>query len=155
MRKTIYIAGPMFSVGEREFNETVDRYLRGLGHDTFLPQRDGEEMSLLMQSGMTSVNAAKRVFDFDVNKIKKSDIVVFILDGRVPDDGACVEVGMAYSLGKECIGLKTDPRAPMHGLDNPMLLGVLRFRVANTFEELRHLIDEAQVVQVDNLLLAE
>ena len=52
------------------------------------------------------------------------------MDGRVPDEGACVEIGIVYALGKGCIGLKTDARGAFEGADNPMVLGALKFRVA-------------------------
>ena len=37
----IYIAAPLFSEGERAFNEKVDAVVRECGHETFLPQREG------------------------------------------------------------------------------------------------------------------
>ena len=54
----------------------------------------------------------------------KADIVVMVLDGRVPDEGACVELGMAYAAGKRCYGLKTDTRSLESNLDlNPLIAG--------------------------------
>ena len=51
-------------------------------------------------------------------------VLVMVLDGRVPDEGACVELGIAYALGKPCYGIRTDVRAAERGLDiNPMLTG--------------------------------
>ena len=32
-----------------------------------------------------------------MSAIKNCDILIFFLDGRVPDEGACVELGMAYA----------------------------------------------------------
>ncbi len=37
----IYIAAPLFSEGERQFNEQIDAVIRSCGHETFLPQREG------------------------------------------------------------------------------------------------------------------
>ncbi len=37
----IYIAAPLFSEGERAFNEKIDAIVRECGHETFLPQREG------------------------------------------------------------------------------------------------------------------
>ena len=37
----IYIAAPLFSEGERQFNERIDQVLRECSHETFLPQREG------------------------------------------------------------------------------------------------------------------
>ena len=40
-KRKIYIAAPLFSEGERAFNERIDAILRDCGHETFLPQREG------------------------------------------------------------------------------------------------------------------
>lgn len=48
------------------------------------------------------------------------------LDGRVPDEGACVELGIAYASGERCYGFKTDTRSVELGLDlNPMISGCM------------------------------
>ena len=48
------------------------------------------------------------------------------LDGRVPDEGACVELGIAFGSGKRCYGFKTDTRSIELGLDiNPMISGCM------------------------------
>lgn len=47
-----------------------------------------------------------------------------LIDGRVPDEGACIELGIAYAQGKRCYGLKTDTRTIQLDLDNnPMIEG--------------------------------
>lgn len=69
------------------------------------------------------------IFDRDVQKIGNWDDVVFNMDGRVPDEGACVEIGIAYALGKKCIELKTDARGAFGGANDSMVLEVLDFRV--------------------------
>jgi nucleoside 2-deoxyribosyltransferase len=47
-----------------------------------------------------------------------------VLDGRVVDDGACVELGIAYALGKKIYGIKTDTRSLELDLDlNPLIAG--------------------------------
>jgi len=140
-QKRIYIAGPLFSDGEREFNEKVNGFLLENGFSTFLPQKDGYELSKLVQETHPA-DASALIFSYDVEQIKRSDILVFIMDGRVPDEGACVEVGIAYTLGKECFGLKTDSRSLLHSQDNPMILGVLKGRVAHSCESLLAMIRE-------------
>lgn len=47
-----------------------------------------------------------------------------LVDGRVPDEGACVELGLAYAYGKRCYGAKTDTRSLELDLDlNPLISG--------------------------------
>lgn len=137
MKKMVYIAGPLFSQAELDFNEKVDNSLRELGYDTFLPQRDGNKLSDLIAGGKSKNDAIKTIFALDVEKIQKSDILLLILDGRVPDEGACVELGIAYALKKECVGLKTDSRYLMDNLDNPLILGALEGKIAKSINDLR------------------
>jgi nucleoside 2-deoxyribosyltransferase len=51
------------------------------------------------------------------------DAVLFLLDGRVPDEIACFELGYCYAKGRRCIGYKTDTRSFIDGFDNVMLRG--------------------------------
>ncbi|MBR3201264.1 MAG: nucleoside 2-deoxyribosyltransferase [Mogibacterium sp.] len=64
--------------------------------------------------------------DLDPSEVKKADILFMNLDGRVPDEGACVELGIAIGSGKRCYGFKTDTRSIELGLDlNPMISGCM------------------------------
>jgi len=137
----IYIAGPLFCDAELEYNEKLDKFLSDLGFTTFLPQRDGYKL-VELEKKVGRKEALGIIFDRDVQEIRVCDAVVFNMDGRVPDEGACVEIGIAYALGKECIGLKTDARGAFGGADNPMVLGALKFRVAGSFRELEGLLGE-------------
>ena len=67
--------------------------------------------------------------------------MLVILDGRVPDEGACVEIGMGFALGKECIAYKTDLRSFISGEDNLMISGVIRNRIAKDFAGLQELLE--------------
>ncbi|MBP2030863.1 nucleoside 2-deoxyribosyltransferase [Methanohalophilus levihalophilus] len=141
MTYNIYIAGPLFSEAELEFNLKLDEFLANIGFHTFLPQRDGYELSELISESLDKEKAGKMIFSKDLDEIKKADIIVFIMDGRVPDEGACVEIGLGFAYGKECIGLKTDSRTFMDNSDNPMLSGVLKGRIASSFSELELLLE--------------
>lgn len=136
MIKKVYIAGPLFSHAEKEFNERIDNHLQALGFETFLPQRDGYLLADLMVQFSDKQEAIDAIFYKDIEEIKGCDVVLFVLDGRVPDEGACVEVGLAYAFEKECIGFKSDSRSLMGEMDNPLLVGVLKGRIAKSFSEL-------------------
>ena len=131
----IYIAGPLFSEAEREYNEYLSKYLENIGFETFLPQRDGHKLSELLANGTAKSFAMEKIFKRDINELQKSDIAIFVMDGRVPDEGACVEIGYAYAVGKECVGLKTDPRTLMSDVDNPLVMGALKYRIARNLKE--------------------
>lgn len=140
MKKKVYIAGPLFSQAELDFNERINDYVENKGYLTFLPQRDGKLLADLLSQGETEENAINTIFNLDVDEIKRSDILLLILDGRVPDEGACVELGIAYALNKKCIGLKTDSRYLMGNLDNPLILGALKGKIANNISDLEKFI---------------
>jgi nucleoside 2-deoxyribosyltransferase len=135
----IYIAAPLFSDAEKRFNAELDKFLTDLGFQTFLPQRDGFEKAQ-MDKTHSSELVNRRIFSKDSEEIKKCDILLIVLDGRAPDEGACVELGLAFALKKKCVGIKTDTRSLMDGQDNPMILGCLDWNVARTFDDLRDLL---------------
>ena len=64
------------------------------------------------------------IFQKDRDEVLKADILFMVLDGRVPDEGACVELGIAYANGKRCYGIKGDARSVELDMDlNPMITG--------------------------------
>ncbi len=140
MMKTVYIAAPLFSESELDFNLKLNEFLKNLGLKTFLPQEDGHLLSELIDKGTEKDEAIQKIFQKDLKNIKNCDIVVFIMDGRVPDEGACVEIGLAYANNKECFGLKTDSRSLMGNIDNPLIIGALKGRIAKSFFELENLL---------------
>lgn len=120
----IYFAGPMFCMAEKEFNVKIASVLKKHGYQVFLPQQDGFEAAML--EGKSEEELITLIFQKDVSEIEKADIVFVNLDGRIPDEGACEELGIAYAKGKRCYGFKTDTRAAEQGLDlNPMIAGCM------------------------------
>lgn len=95
----IYLAGPLFSAAERNFNHELTRLLRNKGHEVWLPQE-------FEQKTMT----AKQIFAKDVEGIEWADVVVANMDGPDPDSGTCWECGYAYRK-KPVILFRTDFRA--------------------------------------------
>ncbi|MBA2473007.1 MAG: hypothetical protein DLM61_16730 [Pseudonocardiales bacterium] len=132
-----YLAAPLFCQGEKEFNLRVDTVVRSVGLDTFLPQRDGGEAARLIRQGMDEHVVRQRLFDLDCAAIADCALFVFVLDGRVPDEGACVELGMAFARGKPCFGLQTDSRR-FDGTDsnNLMIDYALTGGIAASLDEL-------------------
>ena len=122
--KKVYFAGPMFNQAEKEFNLKITKVLEDCGYQVFLPQRDGIEAAKL--EGKTEEELVKMIFALDAGEVRKADIVFMNIDGRVPDEGASVELGIAYGIGKRCYGFKTDTRAVEFGLEmNPMISGCM------------------------------
>ena len=142
----IYLAGPLFSDMEKEFNAKLTAKLEELGFDVFLPQRDGVEKDQALYDKMSLEERRKGIFDIDQGNVFKADILLFVLDGRVPDEGAAVELGIAYAHKvlekpeKRLIGLMTDQRAAFPGWKlNPMLSVPLEFIADSEVELLNYL----------------
>ncbi len=124
----VYFAAPLFSKAEIEFNQNLTDQIEKLGFDVFLPQRDGVEKNKHPFNSMTKEERRKAMFELDRDQIFQCDIFLFILDGRVPDEGASVELGLAYShkyynnQNKILIGIHTDIRAAFLNTKlNPMI----------------------------------
>lgn len=116
----VYIAAPLFSEGERQFNEKIDEIVRSCGHETYLPQRDGGCVADLPDV-IKGETKRSHLFQLDCKNLDWCDTVLFLFDGRVPDEGACFELGYCYAKGKKCIGYKTDMRSFIDGYDNLMI----------------------------------
>lgn len=95
----IYLAGPLFTMAERDFNKDLAQRLRDLGYNVFLPQEEEPR-------DMT----AKSIFEMDVKGIDDSDVILAIMDGPDPDSGTCWECGYGYARGKAILTLRTDFR---------------------------------------------
>lgn len=147
----IYFAAPLFCQAEKAFNLQLAGKLEEQGFAVFLPQRDGVEPSKPPYNEMTSDELCQAIFAADRDKILEADIFLFVLDGRVPDEGACVELGIAYGQkhllqrDKLLIGLQTDSRAAFLGARlNAMIHGPLDYIAYNendlisALEEYRH-----------------
>ena len=122
--KKVYFAAPLFSQSEQEYNLNLTKVLEDHGYQVFLPQRDGFLAAEL--EGKTEEELTQLIFEKDLSEVLNADIVFVLLDGRVPDEGACVELGIAYANDKRCYGFKTDARSVEKSLDlNPMITGCL------------------------------
>ena len=120
--KKVYFAAPLFSQSEKDYNLLLTKVLEDHGYEVFLPQRDGYLAAEL--AGKTEDELTQLIFEKDFSEVMKADIVFMLLDGRVPDEGACVELGIAYANGKRCYGVKTDARSVEINMDlNPMITG--------------------------------
>ncbi|EGQ9572202.1 nucleoside 2-deoxyribosyltransferase [Vibrio alginolyticus] len=133
MKKKIYLAAPLFCDSEMNFNIYLESLLSSK-FDVFLPQRDNGLVFEKIENGGDIANSLKGVFDGDIEAIKKCDILLILLDGRSVDEGACFELGYAFSLGKQCIGLKTDSRQLMKHGNNPMITQALSSCFASVTE---------------------
>jgi nucleoside 2-deoxyribosyltransferase len=113
-REKIYLAGPLFTSAEREWNVRLARLLEAGGLEIWLPQEhEPRELS------------AKTIFEEDVKGIDWADVIVAIMDGSDPDSGTCWEVGYGYAKKKLIVLVRTDFRSANDGMApyNLMLIG--------------------------------
>jgi hypothetical protein len=103
---------------------------------------------------MTPEQRSHATFRLDRQQILDCHIFLIVLDGRVSDEGACVELGRAYGQkylqggGKLLIGLHSDPRAAFIGFRlNPMVRVALDSIVDDEEALLRVLSGEGPQVQ--------
>lgn len=141
MNKTIniYVAGPLFSVAEREFNKKVAAALKAqvVNCVVILPQEFASTVA--GQSGFSEL-----VFNHSLKSIINSDIVVAILDGSDVDAGTCVEIGYAYAKEKPIVGVRTDSRASEDNGVNLMVSKLCSQLIwlQDSSVELEHVLDE-------------
>ncbi len=97
----IYLAGPLFTTPEREWNAAFTRLLEAGGHEVFLPQaHEAPEPT------------GPAIFKKDLEGLDWAEGVVAIMDGPDPDSGTCWECGYAYARNKPVVLLRTDFRRP-------------------------------------------
>jgi nucleoside 2-deoxyribosyltransferase len=94
----VYLAGPLFTAAEREFNRRLRDLLVKFGHEVWLPQEHEP-----------SSRSARDIFLADVEGLDASDVVVANMDGPDPDSGTCWECGYAYEK-KPIVVYRTDFR---------------------------------------------
>ena len=122
---TIYFAAPLFNDRERGYNLDVANAL-GTFASVYLPQRDGSLLTEMVAAGVPIVVAEQRVFTQDCDALRRSDLLVAVLDGAHIDEGVAFEIGFAQAIGRCCVGLQTDVRRALPTGNNPMIQAGLR-----------------------------
>jgi len=100
---SIYFAGPLFTLFDRESNRGLVKRLRALGYVVILPQ----EIEIRTPSGALDYCALAQA---DFEALRSCTIVVANLDGADTDSGTAVEVGLKLALGGPVLGWRTDFR---------------------------------------------
>jgi nucleoside 2-deoxyribosyltransferase len=112
-RPKVYFAGPLFTQGERLWNEQMAAALASAGYEILLPQKQAE--TIVGSSGLTA-DVVTALFEKAVESINAADVIVAILDGPDADSGTCFECGYAFAREKPILGVRTDLRL---GGDDP------------------------------------
>lgn len=97
----LYLAGPLFTTPEREWNERLAARLEAAGHEVFLPQ-----------AHEASEPTGPAIFRKDLEGLDWAEGVVAIMDGPDPDSGTAWECGYAYARQKPVVLFRSDFRRP-------------------------------------------
>jgi len=140
----VYCAGPLFNPKEREEMAAIASVLKNAGYCVFLPQENGLKFAELVpvfagkgipvQDATTMLNMA--IFSLDVFQIMDSEGLVLNMNGRVPDEGAMVEAGIAWSHNKAVVIFRNDDRSLLLGNCNPLVMGLSDFQYVDTYEDI-------------------
>jgi nucleoside 2-deoxyribosyltransferase len=94
----IYLAAPLFTKGEQDFNLKLYHYLKDNGYAVFLPQKECEK------------EQGENIYKTCLFGLESAAIVVAILDGADADSGTSWECGYAVSQSIPVIAVRTDFR---------------------------------------------
>lgn len=123
----VFLAAPLFSEAERDFNSKVAKKLRDEGFEVWLAQE-----SPFIHEG--TFKEKEKIYEEDISALRSCDVVVAILDGVEIDSGVAFEMGYAAALKKPVIGLKTDHRTFSKVEEVNLMLQVSLIKLCNTIE---------------------
>lgn len=100
--RTVYLAAPLFSEAECDFNRKLSNAIKSLGFKVFLPQEDSNNVK--------GRNRQKVIFDKNIEGMDNADIIVAVVESTDIDSGTAWEIGYAFAKDKPIIALRTDFR---------------------------------------------
>jgi nucleoside 2-deoxyribosyltransferase len=162
-RRRIYCAGPLFNPKEQEEMSQIASVLENGGYVVFLPQRDGLEFTklfpLFVEKGIPAPNAQKilnmAIFSLDVFQVVNSSGLLLNMNGRVPDEGAMVEAGIAWANNKVVVIFRSDSRSLIEGNCNPLVLGLSNFSHVTAYDEIALAFDARFSAAAEDELLGK
>jgi len=106
-RAPLYLAAPLFSDAERNYNTLVRDFLVANGYPVYLPQETGE--------GISGPERDRTIFESHLAALGRAPCVIAICDGTDTDSGTAWEIGYAAAKGIPVVALSTDRRGPWAG----------------------------------------
>jgi len=100
----IYLAGPLFSRAEQEYNQNLAAKLKDRYFDVFLPQEIGDT-----DENRDSYEH-ETIFSRNIQAICDADIILALIEGADADSGTSWEMGYAWGIGKSVVAFRTDFR---------------------------------------------
>lgn len=81
----VYVAGPLFSLAERQWLDGVAQELRREGIECFVPHE---------HFASSEPGSAVEIFELDYDGMRSCDVLLAWLDGSGIDDGTAAEIGI-------------------------------------------------------------
>jgi nucleoside 2-deoxyribosyltransferase len=104
-RYRVYLAGPLFSQAERNWNASLRDLLATHLFEVFLPQEQGEDTG----AGRGSLSV-EGIYAKNRAALDAAHMVVAVCDGADADSGTAWEMGYAHARGKPVYAARTDFR---------------------------------------------
>ncbi len=101
----IYLAGGLFNAGQRLHNLFLEKYLRELGHEVILPQREAVKFF-----DRDHFDTAGIVEGCKQSVTNPDNVYVGSADGADADSGTAIEYGLAIASAGRAIVYRTDFR---------------------------------------------
>jgi nucleoside 2-deoxyribosyltransferase len=140
--RRLYFAAPLFSEAERRFNAELAARIEATGLQVFVPQRDAAAARVIEDPS----GRQRAIFELDRDQSLGADVVLAVFDGRVPDEGVCFELGVAYAqrlltgTPKLLVGLLTDSRTAFADSRLNLMLAEALDHLVGSEEELLELL---------------
>ncbi|HPP79044.1 nucleoside 2-deoxyribosyltransferase, partial [Methanospirillum sp.] len=100
----VYLAAPLFSESECDYNRKIADILTGYALQVHLPQDCGDS------EHSRDLSIQQKIFASNLRALDNADIIIAIIDGADADSGTSWEIGYAYAKRKKIISLRTDFR---------------------------------------------
>ena len=107
-RYRLYLAAPLFSAAERNYNQHLADILRNNFFDVYLPQDTGDD------SHARDSTAHQVIFEKNLAALEATDVMVAVIDGADADSGTAWEIGYAFAKGIPVVSIRTDFRMAGH-----------------------------------------
>ncbi len=107
-RFRIYLAAPLFSRAEKEYNIRLFETLSAHFFEVYLPQEVDDD------SHHRDSESNQDIFRRHLAALENTDIVVAVIDGADADSGTAWEMGYAYARGIPVLAVRTDFRMAGH-----------------------------------------
>lgn len=101
----VYLASPLFSLAEQNFNKLIAERIRKEFNnlELYLPQES-------QINDKSSFADSKIIANIDSNELIESDIIIAVLDGNSIDAGVSAEIGIFSTTDKPIFAIGTDIR---------------------------------------------